>query len=287
MYFVDKQTQILGNLVPVGFAVPDNEILLLDDAGRQVAGDEGEIAVRTRYVSPGYWGRPDLTDSVFVTDPAGGGNPIYRTGDLGRILPDACLLHLGRRESFVKVRGYRVDIVEIETALFECPGVKEAVVVAHDNNSGEERLVAYWVPSVEPGPNVSELRTYLRARLPEYTIPSAFVRLDAIPLTATGKIDRKALPNPGTSRPRLATEYAAPRNPIEEKLAEIWAEVLSVEQVGIHDNFLELGGHSLTATQVISRVVAAFRLEVPIQALFDSPTVAEMSIIISNRHQWK
>ena len=285
MYFVDKQTQVSGNLVPVGYAVADNEILLLDEAGKQIAGDEGEIAVRTRYLSPGYWGRSDLTDAVFVTDPAGGEERSYRTGDLGRLLPNGCLLHLGRKDFFVKVRGYRVDIDEIETALLECPGVKEAVVGARDNNSGDERLVAYWVPSVEPGPNVSELRAYLRTRLPEYMIPWAFVRLDAFPLTATGKIDRKALPNPDTSRPQLATGYAAPRDPIEEELARIWAEVLSLERVGIHDDFFELGGHSLAATRVISRVITAFRSQLPIQALFDSPTVAAMSIVISNSNR--
>jgi amino acid adenylation domain-containing protein len=285
MYFLDEQTQISGNLVPVGYAVRDNEILLLDDAGKQTGGDEGEIAVKTRYVSPGYWGRQDLTDAVFVTAPEGGKERIYRTGDLGRMLPDACLLHLGRKDFFVKIRGYQVDLDEIETVLSECPGVKEAIVFARDNNSGAERLVAYLVSAAQPGPNVSELRAFLRTKLPEYMIPAAFVVLDSIPLTATSKIDRKALPDPGTSRPHLATEYAAPRNSIEEKLAQIWAEVLSLEQIGIHDDFFDLGGHSLAATRVISRVIAVFRLQLPIQALFDSPTVAAMSIVISNSNK--
>jgi amino acid adenylation domain-containing protein len=287
MYFVDKETQISGNLVPVGYAVMDNEILLLDDAGTQVAGDEGEIAVRTPYVSPGYWGRPDLTATVFLPDPAGGEERMYRTGDLGRMLPDGCLLHLGRKDFFVKVRGYRIDIDEIEMALLECPGIKEAVVVARNNNSGDERLVAYVVPTLRPAPDVSELRTFLRAKLPEYMVPWAFVTLDAMPLTATHKIDRKALPDPSTSRPNIATPYVGPKTPTEQELARIWAEVLSVDQVGIHDDFFALGGHSLAASRVISRVIAVFQLQLPIRALFDSPTVAAMADVIADNVKQK
>ncbi|HZA54679.1 MAG TPA: AMP-binding protein [Candidatus Udaeobacter sp.] len=248
MYFIDKETQISGNVVPVGYAVMDNEILLLDDAGKQVAGDEGEIAVKTRYVSPGYWGRSDLTEAAFLPDPAGGVERIYRTGDLGRMLPDGCLLHLGRKDFFVKIRGYRIDIDEIEMSLLECPGIKEAVVVAQNNNSGNERLVAYLVPGVRPGPSAGELRTFLKEKLPEYMVPSAFVTLDALPLTDTRKVDRKALTDPSTSRPQMTTPYVPPETPIEAKLARIWADVLSVDEVGIHDDFFALGGHSLAAS---------------------------------------
>ena len=287
MYFVNKETQISGNLIPVGYAVMDNEILLVDDAGKQIAGDEGEIAVKTRYVSPGYWRRPDLTDGVFLPGPAGGKERIYRTGDLGRMLPDGCLLHLGRKDFFVKIRGYRIDIDEIEAALRECPGIKEAVVVARNNNSGDERLVAYLVPTVQPGPKVGELRRFLNEKLPDYMIPHNFVTLEAIPLTDTRKVDRKALPNPGTSRPELTTPYAAPKTAIEKELAKIWAEVLSTDEVGIHDDFLDLGGDSISATRIISRVIATFELQLPVQALFDSPTVAAMSVVISNKEEQK
>jgi amino acid adenylation domain-containing protein len=283
MYFINKESQISGNLVPVGYPVMDNEILLVDDAGREITEAEGEIAVKTRYVSPGYWGRPDLTDAAFLPAPSGGGERIYRTGDSGRMLPDGCLLHLGRKDFFVKIRGYRIEINEIETALRECPGIEEAVVVARGNNSGDERLVAYLVPRVQPGPRVSELRRFLKERLPGYMIPHAFVTLDAIPLTDTRKVDRKALPEPGTSRPSLAIPYAAPRTPIEEELTKIWAEVLSVDEIGIHDDFFDLGGHSLSATRIISRVVAAFELQLPIRALFDSPTIAAMADVISGK----
>jgi len=287
MYFVNKETQISGNLVPVGYAVMDNEILLVDDAGKQIAGDEGEIAVKTRYVSPGYWGRPDLTDAVFLPSPTGGEERIYRTGDLGRMLPDGCLLHLGRKDFFVKIRGYRIDIDEIEAALRECPSIKEAVVVARNNSSGDERLVAYLVPTVQPGPKVGELRRFLNEKLPGYMIPHDFVTLEAIPLTDTRKVDRKALPDPGTSRPELTTPYVAPRTPIEKELAKIWAEVLSTDEVGIHDDFFDLGGHSLSATRIISRVIATFELQLPVRALFDSPTVAAMSVVISSKEGQK
>jgi amino acid adenylation domain-containing protein len=283
MYFVNKESQISGNLVPVGYPVADNEVFLVDDAGQQITGDEGEIAVKTRYISPGFWGRPDLTEAVFLRAPGAGDERIYRTGDLGRMLPDGCLLHLGRKDFFVKIRGYRIEIDEIEAALRECPGIREAVVVARSNNSGDERLAAYLVPNALPGPKAGELRRLLNKKLPDYMIPHDFVTIQAIPLTDTRKLDRKALPVPGTSRPELTTAYAAPSTSIEKELAQIWAEVLSVDEVGIHDDFFELGGHSLSATRIISRVVRAFKLQLPIRALFDSPTIAAMSAVISNQ----
>jgi amino acid adenylation domain-containing protein len=284
MFFVDKDTEVRNNLVPVGYAVVDNDVVLLDDSGTQVAGDEGEIAVRTRYVSPGYWRRPDLTAASFFADPADEKGKIYRTGDLGCMLPDGCLLHLGRKDFFVKIRGYRVELEEIEMTLLEFPGIKEVVVAALNNNSGDERLVAYVVPKAAPGPNISEMRRFLEARLPEYMIPATFVALDALPLTDTLKVDRKALPKPNRLRPEIAAPYAAPRNLIEEVLVKIWAEVLELDQVGVQDSFLDLGGHSLAATRVISRVVKTFPLDLTVRALFDSPTVAEMAEVIA-RHQ--
>jgi amino acid adenylation domain-containing protein len=287
MYFIDKETQISGNLVPVGYAVTDNEILLVDEDGELTAGGEGEIAVKTRYLSPGYWRRPDLTKAAFLTGGEGAEERTYRTGDLGRMLPDGCLLHLGRKDFFVKIRGYHIEIDEIETVLRECPGISEAVVVARGNNSGDERLVAYFVPREQPGAKASELRRFLKEKLPSYMIPHAFVALDAIPLTDTRKVDRKALPEPGTSRPELAIPYVAPRTPPEKELAKIWAEVLLLDEVGIHDDFFDLGGHSLSATRIIARIIAVFKLQLPIRALFDSPTIVTMAAVISSKAGWK
>lgn len=283
MFFLDKKMEVRGNLVPVGYAVADNEILLVDESGAEVTGDEGEIVVRTRYVSPGYWRRPDLTVAAFLGDPADEKRKLYRTGDLGRRLLDGCMLHVGRKDFFVKIRGYRVELEEIEMRLLEFPGVKDAVVAALNNNSGEERLVAYIVPKMAPGPNASEMRRFLEDKLPDYMIPTAFVALGALPLTDTLKVDRKALPEPSGLRPEIAASYAAPRNSLEETLVKIWAEVLSLDQVGIHDDFFDLGGHSLAATRIISRVMQQFELAIPMQALFESPTVAEMAAAVAEQ----
>ncbi|HEY7164852.1 MAG TPA: non-ribosomal peptide synthetase [Candidatus Binatia bacterium] len=285
MFFLDKETELAGNLVPVGYPVRDNDVVLLDDSGAEACGDEGEIAVRTRYVSPGYWKRPDLTAECFFDDPSDANIKIYRTGDLGRMLPDGCLLHLGRKQFFIKIRGYRVELEEIELALLEFPGVKEAAVTVLSNNSAEEGLIGYVVPESTPGPNTSELRQFLARKLPDYMIPTIFVTLDALPLTDTLKLDRKALPKPAGLRPELAVPDTQPRNAIEEKLAKIWAEVLEIDHVGVHDNFFDLGGHSLAAARIVSRMIKEFSLELSVRALLDSPTVADMAEVIAGDRQ--
>jgi amino acid adenylation domain-containing protein len=283
MFYLDKKTEIESNLVPVGYEVEDNEVFLVDESGRPAAGDQGEIAVRTRYVSPGYWRRPDLTAAAFCADPVDTEKKIYRTGDLGRMLPGACLLHLGRKEFFVKIRGYRVELEEIETVLLEFDGIKECVVTALGNNSGEERLVAYVV--LQDGKDVTgpALRHFLQGRLPQYMIPARFMFLDALPLTDTLKVNRKALPLPNGTRPEINVPYAPPRDPVEEELARIWSDVLELEEVGIHDHFLDLGGHSISATRIISRVVQAFPGDLPMSILFESATIAKMAEVIVSR----
>ena len=280
-YFIDKNTQIPCSTVPVGYAVEDMEVFLLDNNGKDPGLDEvGEIAVKSRYLSPGYWRKPELTRGVFSADLAGGGEQIYRTGDLGRMLSDGCLEHLGRKDFQVKIRGNRIEVSEIEIALLDVDTIKEAVVVARKDDSGDQRLVAYVVPHKRPGPTVNSLRHALRGTLPEYMIPSAFVLLDVLPLTANRKVDRRALPAPTPARPELDTPFVTARTPIEETLAVIWAEVLSLDQVGIHDNFFDLGGHSLLATQVISQVREAFHIEFPLRALFEKPTIDELAKVI-------
>ncbi|MGH6875212.1 MAG: phosphopantetheine-binding protein, partial [Aestuariivirgaceae bacterium] len=176
-----------------------------------------------------------------------------------------------------------VELGEIERTLCAHPQVKEAGVVADDRQSGEKYLAAYVVAASCPGPTVDELRRFLKGTLPDYMMPSAFVFLETLPLT-NGKLDRKALPKPDERRPELSQSYAAPRNEVERMLAEIWAEILSLDQVGVHDNFFDLGGHSLAATRVVSQVIKQFRLELPLQSLFQSPTVAAMAAVIE-QHQ--
>ncbi len=281
-YFMDKAIRIHDSTVPVGYPFDDMEVLLLDDDGKQVGFNQiGEIAVKSCYLAVGYWRRPDLTEAKFLPDPNGGDERIYLTGDLGRMSEDGCFELVGRKDFQVKVRGYRVEIGEVEMRLRDHAAIKGAVVTVREAPSGDKRLVAYFVPTGNPGPNISEMRSFLKEKLPDYMIPSAFVMLDTMPRTPTGKVDRKALPPPGNARPELDNPFVAPRTPIEVELAKIWAEVLSLDEVGIHDNFFDLGGHSLLATQVISRVVNTFKVELPIMYLFESPTVADMAVVIT------
>jgi len=217
------------------------------------------------------------------TSPAGGGGwegaeaRLYKTGDLVRYRADGNIEFLGRIDHQVKVRGFRIELGEIEAVLGGHPALREAVVVVREDVPGDKRLVAYVVPAGETAPTVGELRSYLRQQLPEYMVPSAFVTLEALPLSPSGKVDRKALPAPDRSRPELEREYVAPRNETEAKLAAICAELLGLEQVGVYDNFFELGGHSLLATQFISRLRDTFHIELPLRSLFEHPTVADLA----------
>jgi acyl carrier protein len=271
----------------VGYAIEDMEISLLDDDGRESGFNRlGEIAVRSRYLSPGYWRRPDLSAEKFLPDPNKGDKRVYLTGDLGRMLPDGCLCHLGRKDFQVKVRGHRIEVAEIEAALLRLDTIKEAIVVGRANQTGDKRLVGYVVSVGEPRPTVTTLRHALTKQLPDYMIPSAFVMLESLPLTPNGKVDRTALPELGNSRPELDTPFVAPRTPVEQKLAQIWTEILSLDSVGVHDNFFDLGGHSLAATRVVSQVIKQFQIEVELPSLFQSPTVAEMASVIAE-HEGK
>lgn len=278
--FISKATEI-GDLVPVGYGVRDKQVVLLDEQRQRVGFDRpGEIAVKSHFLSPGYWHRPDLTDAKFLPDPEDRQARIYLTGDLGVMRPDGCLEYLGRKDFQLKVRGHGFGAGVVEAALHTISSIKEAVVASRENASGEACLVAYIVPGGQPAPTVTTLRRALADRLPSPMIPSAFVFLDALPMTANGKIDRRELPEPGNARPALDAAYVAPRTTMEREIAAIWAELLCLETVGIDDNFLDLGGHSLAAARVITRVMEAFHTELPLTALFDGPTVAQMAALI-------
>lgn len=280
-YLMNHQSELPVKDPPLGYPVFGKKILLLDDHGNDVAcGATGEIAVRSRYVSPGYWRRPDLSERKFLVDRAGGDERLYLSGDLGLMLSDGCLVYKGRKDFRVKIRGYGVEFAEIERALLAHERVTEALVTTRQNSAGEAELVAY-LTSDRTDLTVSELRTFLEKTLPPYMIPSAFAMLESMPIAPNGKIDRRALPAIGRARPELPIPFAPPRNPVEETLAKIWAEVLAVEEVGVHDRFLDLGGTSLSATRVLSRVFKKFQLELSVQALFQSPTIAEMAGMIA------
>ena len=286
-YFFDKGTQAGNDPVPVGYPAYRKEILLLDEQGEEVGFDQiGEIAVRSRYLSTGYWQDPSLTAAKFVADPTKPNERMYLTGDLGRMTPDGCLYHLGRKDFQVKIRGYRVEVAEVETALRQHEKIKEVAVVGRSDPSGNSRLVAYVVPAAKIETSASTLRQFLSHKLPDYMIPASFIFLECLPVTPNGKINRRLLPEPGRSRPDLATPMASPRNDVEQELVRVWAEVLALDMVGIEDNFFDLGGDSLSASRIIARVLARFQLDIPMSQLFNSPTIADMAIVIT-AHQGK
>jgi len=283
-YFLDGNTPISGHVVPVGYPADDKEIVLLGEDGAEVGGDAvGEIAVRSRYLSPGYWRRLDLTQAAFRPDPAGGPERVYRTGDLGRRLPDGGLLHLGRKDFQVKIRGFRVEVAEVEGALLSLPNVKEVTVVAREDRPGDRRLVAYLVPTSRPAPTVSFLRKALADALPDYMVPAAYVAVDTLPKTSGGKVDRRALPAPGRTRPDLDQLMVTPRTSVEATLCAIWREVLDLDEVGVHDAFLDLGGNSLAAGRIITRMAETFHVNLPLRALFETPTVTALAAAIADR----
>lgn len=275
---IDKDTEINEGVVPAGYNAADKEIILLNDAGEKIGFDTtGEIVVKSDFLSPGYWRQPELTATKFIPDPSSHTKRIYFTGDLGRVSPDGCLHYLGRKDFTVKIRGYNVETPKVEAALLEHPGIKQAAVVPRQNRKGDTSLVAYLVPTPQCRTSADQLRLLLKETLPDYMIPSIYVELEVMPVTATGKIDRKALPEPGDSRPRLDVSYVAPRNEIEKKLVGIWENALDVRPIGIHDSFFDLGGHSLSAGQIVSRVFDHFQLRVPLHVLFQSATIADMA----------
>jgi acyl carrier protein len=279
--FIDKKTPVHGNTAPAGRPPEGSQILVFDEDGKRLGFNRvGEIAVQSRYLAVGYWRKPEMTRASFFPGPAGSDERIYRTGDLGLLRPDGSLEHYGRKDFQVKIRGQRVEVTEIDMALSEHTAVKEAVTVARDDAMGDKCLVAYIVPATTPAPTSKELRLFLQQQLPDYMVPSAIVLLDAMPLTPNGKLDRQALPPPDFSAVRSETMFVAPRNVVERRLADIWREILGLERVGIQDSFFDLGGHSISATQVVSRVRDVFGVDLALGVLLATPTVAELSFAI-------
>ena len=257
------------------------EILLLDETGQEVSENRpGEIAVRSRYLSPGYWRNPDLTRAAFIADPSGGDKTTYRTGDLGRMRADGCLEHLGRKDFKVKIRGFSIELEEIEAVLRTSPVIRETIVVVAKDESQEDRLIAYIVPTHGQTPTVNEIRNYLKDKLPGYMMPIAFMFLDTLPLTPTGKVDRRALPKPDHSRPGLDKAYVAPKDPLELQLTKIWEKILGITPIGVKDNFFDLGGDSLCAVQLITQVERLSGRAIPPAILFGSPTIAQFANIL-------
>ncbi|HEY0738569.1 MAG TPA: non-ribosomal peptide synthetase, partial [Herpetosiphonaceae bacterium] len=286
--------------IPYGRPIQNAQYYILDaNLTPCPVGVAGDLYIGGECLAEGYVAEPALTADKFIPDPftARPGARIYRTGDQASFWPDGTMIFLGRVDHQVKIRGYRIEIGEIETVLRQHPAVRETIVMAREDTSGDKRLVAYVVPKenlewrtqnlgVETDGSRfsvlgSDLRAHAAAKLPEYMLPSAFVILTSIPLNNSGKVDRKALPAPEQLRAELSASYAGPRDATEQILAGLWANVLQVEQVGIHDNFFDLGGHSLTAIQIMTEVRSTFQIELPLRNLFEHPTVASLAAHIS------
>jgi amino acid adenylation domain-containing protein len=273
-------------LPPIGRPIAGARARLLDRHLRPVpAGVPGELYLGGVALARGYLGRPDLTAERFLPDPEGGapGARLYRTGDVARLRPDGVLQFLGRADHQVKIRGFRVELAEVEAALERAPGVRRAVVAARQDVAGAPRRLVAYLLVADPAPELAVLRVFLRQALPEHMLPSAYVTLDALPLTASGKVNRRALPPPDDARPDVGSAFVAPRTDLEEDLARIWRGVLRVDRVGVTDDFFDLGGHSLLATQVLSRVRDAFGVEVPLRRMFEAPTIADLAAAIVSR----
>jgi amino acid adenylation domain-containing protein len=277
----------------IGCPIPDLQVYLLDQYLQLVpVGVPGEMYVGGAGVTKGYLNRPELTTERFIPSPfekdevipptplnkggTQGGAKLYKTGDLARYLPKGELEYLGRIDNQVKIRGFRIELGEIEALLASHPQIWETVVIVRDDTTGDKRLVAYIVPQSEKTITINEIRQFLKAKLPSYMVPNAFVILDALPLTANGKIDRRALP-PSESSSEPSEKYVAPRNPIEDILVNVWSEILKVEKVGINDNFFELGGHSLLATKLVAQIRDRLKIELPLRQLFNTATLAELA----------
>jgi amino acid adenylation domain-containing protein len=304
--FIDKQTTISSESVPVGFPVDDTEVLLLDKAA-QPSEIFGEIAIKSAHVALGYWRNPEATAAAFsgssTADRSGTGVPpvthaqdaratglsrIYRTGDMGRRLPDGGIKFEGRKDFQVKIRGFRVELGEIESALTQHQNVREGVVIAKQNGGGDTRLIAYVVLREQQSSITGELRDFLKQKLPDYMVPSAFVLLESLPLTSSGKLDRRALPAPddfgnrqdGQDKQDGKAASVAPLTPVEKMLATIWADLLEIKEVGINDNFFELGGHSLLAVRLFAQIEKKFGRRLPLATLFQAPTIAQLATIL-------
>lgn len=283
LYFINKNTRIDGDIVPAGYPVDDTEILILDDEGKNIHnGDVGEIGIKSRFLSPGYWNKPELTKAAFLPDPQGGEEMTYLTGDLGYIMSDGCLMLLGRKDSQTKIRGHRTGTKEIEMALWALDYVKSAAVISKIVRNGNQRLIAYIVPSDGNLPTVNKIRQDLSKKLPDYMIPSVFVKIDSLPMTSNGKINREKLPEPSTARPNLENPFIPPQTPIEKVLANIWSEVLRLERVGIHDNFFEIGGDSIFSIQIVAKANKA-GIKITPKQIFLNQTITELARAASTK----
>jgi amino acid adenylation domain-containing protein len=280
-------------VVPIGKPIANTQIYILDPNLQPVpVGEPGELHIGGTGLARGYFKRPELTAKKFIANPltpsnikseAADATRLYKTGDLARYLPGGDIEFLGRIDYQVKIRGFRIELEEIEAVLNQHPSVQQSVVVACEDNSGDQRLVAYLVPDREQVYLISELRRFLQEKLPEYMVPSGFVLLERLPLNYNGKVDRHALPAPDLNRPTLAEPFVAPQTAVERELCCLWKEVLGIESIGIQDNFFELGGNSLLAARLLTQIEAVFHKKLSFNMFLQIPTIAQQADAISEK----
>ena len=281
-HFVAPGVDRFPEVMPIGFPLPGMCAWIIDETGKQTPpGTVGEIVVQADDLAEGYHGEPALTARKFRRDLPYGEAPVYFTGDLGLQLPDGALLNIGRKDFQIKIRGYQVPAGEVEALLLASPGVREACVVVQRQPPGQEMLVAFVVRDAVPVPAPEELIAHLRGSLPDYMVPQRIIELGALPKTPTGKADRRAMQGLETAPTEPLAGRLAPRTPVEARIAGIWCEVLGIDRVGVDEDFLALGGDSLRATQVASRVLRSFGLTLPLSQLLARPTVADMAEFVA------
>ncbi|QDL10988.1 hypothetical protein DP113_26435 [Brasilonema octagenarum UFV-E1] len=283
-----KATQLSHATVPIGRPIANTQIYLLDSHMQPVPiGVSGELHIGGDGLARGYLNRPDLTDLKFIPNPFSQTKEarLYKTGDLARYLPDGKIEYIERIDNQVKVRGFRIELGEIEAVLSQHPAILQTVVIAYEAVPGDKRLVAYIVPNQDSVPITSELRLYLRERLPEYMVPFAYLLLEALPLTPNGKVNRRALPAPESVKQELEADFVAPRNELERQIAQIWEEILGIQPVGVTVNFFDLGGHSLLAVRLFAQIEKKFGKKLPLSTLFQSGTVEALAEMLHSEEE--
>jgi amino acid adenylation domain-containing protein len=282
---IDHHTPLPDDVMPVGYPVAETEVLLLDETGVAVAENcTGEIVVKSRYLSPGYWQQPELTQAVFHPDPAGGNARLYYTGDLGQRLPDGRIVYQGRKDFQVKIHGQHVNLESIALVLRMHPAVRDAVVVLQQDNVAEPILLAYVVPRQYPAPPVSALRQALLDKLPLYMLPSRFVWMEALPYTPNGKVDRRALPTPQMPSATAQDAVSSPQTLYEAVVLETWVNALGVPHIAPHDDFFDLGGHSLAALHILHQVDTLLNIKLSPGVFVEAPTAQQFATLLAQHH---
>jgi len=278
--FFECKRDSSSDAVPIGRPIANTEVYILDSELKPTSiGVAGELYVGGASLARGYLNRSDLTAEKFIRNPFSEDPDarLYRTGDWVRYRSDGNIMYLGRIDNQVKIRGFRVELGEIEAVLNQHPGLRQTLITAWEEVPGDKRLVAYIVPNTEPAPTIRELRSFLKQKLPDYMVPSAYVLLDSLPLTLNGKVDRRSLPDPGRTEQQEHNEYVAPQDETETVLCKLWGEILKVDRVGIDDDFFAIGGHSLLAAKLFSRLDEHFGRSLPLGVLFSAPTVRSLA----------